>query len=57
MCNVAIAVDEARRVDVHILSVVDMDRPLDQWGDVSIGIVAAFARADNAISASLCLEQ
>jgi hypothetical protein len=49
MCNVAIAVDEARRVDVHILPIVEVDRPLDQWGDESLGIIAAFARADDAI--------
>ena len=49
MCDVAITVDEAGRVNVHILAVVEMDWPLDHGGEGSVGIIAAFARADNAM--------
>jgi len=33
---------------VHILAVVEVDRPFDHWGDESLEIIAAFAGADNA---------
>lgn len=57
MSNVTITVDEARKVYVHILAVVDIDGPLDQGSDKSIGIVAAFSKADNAIALSSSLVQ
>lgn len=47
-CDVAVTVDEARRVNVHILSVVEVDWRFDQWGDEGIGIIAAFAGTDDA---------
>jgi len=56
MCNVTITVDEARRVYVHVFAVVDVNRPFNQRSDARIGIIAAFARAENAVAVSLGLE-
>lgn len=48
VCDIAVAIDEARRVDVHIDALVDVDGSFDHGTGWRIGVIALIGRVDDA---------